>query len=249
MDMDLEQQLSEALDTRAASLPISPADFGALRKRARTIRGRRAAGGAVAVAAAVVAVIVPLSLLGGQPGARDLQPVAPPSSTPSSEATPTQSQSTEAPECSSTGVAKPTQPAGLPPAVADTWQAIVDAAAACDFDALARLGSETTISFGLDRGARGLEKMERDGNGNLGVLLKVMATTGGVGEKTEDGSYYAWPALSLRSWGDVTPAERAELQTFHTDDEIASFDELNGYYGWRLGIRSDGTWMYFVAGD
>ncbi|TCJ24374.1 hypothetical protein [Nocardioides jejuensis] len=242
MDMDLEQQLTAALEGRASGVPVAPADLGAVRSRARSIRRRRAAGGAVA-GAAVVALVVPVAMgLGGLRSASEAPPVGP--------APATSTPSVPAKVCSSTGVAKPTLPAGLPPAVATTWQQIVDAAAACDLSALEALGADAITSYGDKQGITNLRRWEREGDGKLGVLLKVMATTSGVGPDLGGVRFYGWPALSVRhTWSPLTSAERAELETFQKPSEVASFEEMQMYYGWRVGIRSDGTWLYFVAGD
>jgi hypothetical protein len=34
-----------------------------------------------------------------------------------------------------------------------------------------------------------------------------------------------------------------------TDEDIRSFEQYGGYTGWRVGMRADGTWLFFVAGD
>ena len=31
--------------------------------------------------------------------------------------------------------------------------------------------------------------------------------------------------------------------------EIRRFERGGAYLGWRTGIRKDGTWLYFIAGD
>jgi hypothetical protein len=34
-----------------------------------------------------------------------------------------------------------------------------------------------------------------------------------------------------------------------TLDQLNQMAEFGHYLGWRVGIRSDGTWIFFVAGD
>jgi hypothetical protein len=34
-----------------------------------------------------------------------------------------------------------------------------------------------------------------------------------------------------------------------TDEDIRSYEQYGGYTGWGAGIRADGTWLFFVAGD
>ena len=266
--MDLEQQLTDVLGRQAGAVPITPgdpADLAGVRLRARSIRRRRAAGASVGVAALVAAVVVPISMWGGgqgqaeppfttQPTTASDSPSTTPGDDPTGSTAPTGSTETAGPttpvDCSAYGVARPEQPAGLPPAVADTWQRLVDAAAMCDFDALEAMGKQATISYGLPLGAEDLRQKERAGEGRMGLLLKVLALSHARLEQGEPA--IVWPAIHAHAadgWAGVTDADRAELRAIHTPEEIAQFDEFEMYYGWRVGITESGTWQYFVAGD
>jgi hypothetical protein len=237
LHLDGDHQLTAALDGRAAGVPVSPADLADVHSRARSIRRRRVAAGGVA-GAAVVALVVPVAWgLGGLRGHHEA-PVAPQPATSSPAVT-----------CSSTGIARPSAPTGLPAPVLKTWQEIVDAAAACDFDALEAIGHETTTSFGDPQGISNLRTWEQQGHGELGVLLEVLGTTPGLGTDPTV-KVYGWPAVSVRdSWQPLTAQERAELGTFESPDAVAAHDRDRMYYGMRVGIRDDGTWSYFVSGD
>lgn len=238
MDLDLEQQLTAALEDRAAGVPVSPTDLGGVHARARSIRRRRTAAAGVA-GAAVVALVVPVAWgLGGLRGASE-PPVAP---APATSTAPDRT-------CSSTGVAKPALPEGLPAPVAKTWQEIVDAAAACDLDALEVVGAGAITSYGEKQGIGNLRVWEQEGKGELGLLLKVMATTPGLGQEGPVKTW-AFPAASVRDpWQPLTPKERTELETFESPATVAQHDVDRMYYGMRVGIQSDGTWSYFVGGD
>lgn len=237
MDLDLEQQLTTALERRASGVPLPPTDLAGVRSRARSIRRRRVAAGGVA-AAAVVALVVPLAWgLGGLRGTHE-PPVATQSPTPSPTAT-----------CSSTGVLRPPTPTDLPAPVLKTWQRLVDAAAACDAEAVqAMIGNQTSLSSG-EAGTPDLAQLERQGEGRLGILLKVLSLSHAENTQAAPGSY-AWPAAYARpTWEAVTQAERDELRAIHTPAEIAGFDAARSYMGWRVGIAADGTWQFFTAGD
>lgn len=237
MDLDLEQQLAAALERRAAAVPVSSSDLADVRSRARRIRRRRVAAGGVA-GAAVVALVVPVAWsLGGLRGASE-PPVATQSPSPSPTVT-----------CSATGVPKPAAPTDLPAPVLETWQRIVDAAAACDLDALEEIGKNAHLSYGAVGGIANLRRWEEEGDGKLGTLLKLLGLSHAAVTQGEPGSY-AWPAAYTRpTWDAVPQGERDELRAIHTPSEIAGFAALRGYHGWRLGISADGTWSYFIAGD
>lgn len=264
--MDLEQQLTDVLSRRAGALVLDgPDDLAGVRLRARSIRRRRAAGASVGIAALVAAVVVPIGLWGGGDGQAEApfttqSPTGSASSPTTSGDDPTDSPaptgSTESAgpttpvDCSAYGVARPERPADLPPAVADTWQRLVDAAAACDFDALEAMGKNVTTSYGERGGAANLRRWEQEGRGELGTLLKVLSLSHGRLGQGEPA--IVWPAIhahAATSWADVTEADRAELRAIHTPEEIAQFDEFEMYYGWRVGITENGSWQYFVAGD
>lgn len=236
MDLDLEQQLTTALERRASGVPLPPTDLAGVRSRARSIRRRRVAAGGVA-SAAVVALVLPLAWgLGGLRGTHE-PPVATQSPTPSPTAT-----------CSSTGVPRPPTPTDLPAPVLKTWQRLVDAAAACDVDAVEALVSRQTALTTGGGNNPDLRQLEERGEGRLGILLKVLSLS--HAENTQVPGSYAWPAAYARpTWEAVTQAERDELRAIHTRAEIAGFDAARSYMGWRVGIAADGTWQFFTAGD
>jgi hypothetical protein len=61
------------------------------------------------------------------------------------------------------------------------------------------------------------------------------------------GIYY-WPfAYDVASIDDLTAHERELLAPLGPLESV--FVEGTGYLGWRAGIRPDGTWVFFVAGD
>jgi len=48
------------------------------------------------------------------------------------------------------------------------------------------------------------------------------------------------PRVALRGWR-KTP--------LYGDEDFASWAEAGGYMGYRIGMTTDGEWVYFIAGD
>ena len=63
------------------------------------------------------------------------------------------------------------------------------------------------------------------------------------------GDIYAWPSVHSKPPSEWTPEERRWLRNLYTAREIRRFERAGHYLGWRTGIRKDGTWLYFIAGD
>jgi hypothetical protein len=139
-------------------------------------------------------------------------------------------------------------PLDTPAPVTQTHGAILDAATARDYDALAALAPETgfTYTFGgpVPGGPaaywREIEA-EEDPLGKLAAILKMPPT---VVDHT-----YIWPFAYDRDPAGLTADEREMLSAAATEAEIDQWAEFGHYLGWRAGIESDGTWIFFVAGD
>lgn len=146
----------------------------------------------------------------------------------------------------------PTEPApqkGLPVAVGETRQAIITAVGAHDYDALAALipTSGFTFSYGAGGGAIDYWRdLEAAGERPLDTMAALLALA-----HTRAGDIYVWPWAYDEDPADLTSEEKDALAgagaaTRGQLDEMAAFGH---YLGWRLGIRRDGTWVFFVAGD
>jgi hypothetical protein len=178
--------------------------------------------------------------------------VAPDTSPSSTTAAP--SSTTAAPperpagECSAGGLVAPPTPAELGAEAAATYRAIVDAAVACDFDALAEVaGDAITLSFGgHDDVADFLMTAETEYDEELlRILVQLLAMPPGY---QDDFDTWVWPTF----WEDDEPAtaeEQAAIEAIYG----VPFDEILvpdlGYLNHRVGIHADGSWLYFVAGD
>jgi hypothetical protein len=138
---------------------------------------------------------------------------------------------------------------GLPAAVAQTRAAILEAAQLRDFDALAELipDSGFTFSYGSGDSAidywKDLEAAGEQPPRTMGALLLL--------EYTRAGDIYVWPWAYDKDPANLTDAQKQALAGAGaaTVDQLDQMAELGHYLGWRLGVREDGTWMFFVAGD
>ena len=132
---------------------------------------------------------------------------------------------------------------GVPAAVLDKRDAMLEAAEANDYDALAELADadEFNYTFGSavrggparywrDRAAEGDDPLD-----SLALILRMPYTlaTG----------HYVWPFAYDKNPDTLTDYERDLLEPLGTSFAGES------YLGWRAGIRPDGRWVYFVAGD
>jgi hypothetical protein len=138
---------------------------------------------------------------------------------------------------------------GLPTAVAETREAIYRAAVKQDYDALqALLDPETfSYSFGGSGDPIGYWREQEEAEIPLlgDVLPGVLHTRFG---KNED--IYVWPSAAAKEASDWTRADLESMRDAgYANEDIESFKEFGGYTGWRAGIRADGTWLYFIAGD
>jgi hypothetical protein len=140
-------------------------------------------------------------------------------------------------------------PPEVPEAVADTRQAILDAAQARDWGALRALIPRRgfTFSFGGERDPiaywRKLESV--DHVPVLGDILPVVLST-------EPGRFrgaYIWPAQAAQDPTEWDEQDLDVLRQIHNKEDIRLFQEIGLYTGWRVEIAADGTWLSFVAGD
>jgi hypothetical protein len=131
----------------------------------------------------------------------------------------------------------------LPPAVERTRAAIERAAQARDFAALRRLIPEHGFSFTFGEfegdAVEYWQNLERSSDERpFATLARVVA----LPYTLRQGSY-VWPFAYGTPKNELTQYERSLLGDLA--DSYAGTD----YYGWRAGIRPDGTWIFFIRGD
>jgi hypothetical protein len=138
---------------------------------------------------------------------------------------------------------------GLPEAVSETYQALLEAAETGDYEKLRSLipatGFEYTFGGPVEGGPvaywRELERstVERPIETLEAVLKMPYTLSRGI---------YVWPfAYDLESTDELTRHERELLAPLGPLDTL--FVEGTGYLGWRAGIDAEGAWVFFVAGD
>ena len=147
--------------------------------------------------------------------------------------------------CSASGQGLLAPEIGLPDAVADTRQRIATAARSCDFAALAAI-AEPVVSIGSGRNTAAYWRLEEAaGREPMRTLLALLNTTPATVDEQ-----HVWPAAYARpTFDEVTPQERDDLRGLYDERELVDFERLGTYAGWRIGIRGDGTWTFFTAGD
>jgi hypothetical protein len=137
----------------------------------------------------------------------------------------------------------------LPPAVAAKRDAIVSAAHAFDYDRLETLldSAHFSYSFGESGDPVGYwRRLEEEGEVPiLGDYLPVILSA----PFARRGDIYVWPSAYAKKPSEWTAEDRRWLRNFYTEKEIRGFERAGDYLGWRVGIRKDGTWLFFVSGD
>lgn len=142
----------------------------------------------------------------------------PPSDPPTSEPPPSDPPTAD---CSASGMSGVVVPGDAPAVVTQKAQTLLDAAAACDQDALVGLATAdvTRLSLGGQSPQEAFALPEVDGYDRYALVVQTLTAREPVvlGEGSEDSAF-----------------------TWHlTEDER----------GWRIGITPDGTWSFFLAGD
>ncbi len=139
----------------------------------------------------------------------------------------------------------------LPDVVAAKRAAIFAAAVSCDWDALAaELGSGFSYSFGGGSDPVGYwQTIEAQGEEPLRYLAEMLNRPVLVQVVDPDTTYYTWPSAAGFEWIDLPEEHREALRPLYGDEDFDAFEEFGGYFGYRIGILADGTWLSFVEGD
>jgi hypothetical protein len=137
----------------------------------------------------------------------------------------------------------------LPPAVTDTHGAIQAAAQARDYAALEALLDPATFTYSFGESGDPIGYWRAlDEEGEAPIVGEILPTVLSMNAAESEG-VYVWPAAYAKDPSTWTEEDLADLRLLYSDDDIASFQDLGGYLGYRVGIRDDGTWLFFVAGD
>ncbi len=143
-------------------------------------------------------------------------------------------------------------PGGLPGAVAATRDRIAATAQTGDLEALAALTDPAsfTYSFGSSGDPAGFWRAEiANGVDVLGQLQGILNLPHTVVDGGDAGDIYVWPFAYDRPYESLSSAELEALTAAVGEDMMSFYEQSGSYVGYRLGIREDGTWLYYVAGD
>jgi hypothetical protein len=157
--------------------------------------------------------------------------------------------SSQAATCSAARLSKTVPKQNVPAVVARVRQQIVNAAVACDYAALERIGKEKgsfSFSFGSEHSAaaywRRLEARHLRPLALLVAILKLPVTR-------NETRAYAWPSAytahpTRADWNALVRA--GVLTRVEADAERRGG---NVYYGYRTAISPAGDWQFFIKGD
>jgi hypothetical protein len=136
---------------------------------------------------------------------------------------------------------------GLPEPVEQTHASLLAAAEAHDEDALRALIDEQQFAYTFGDEVPGgplaywqsLE--EQTGEDPIDALAKVLRLPYVLSR-----GIYVWPFAYDKEPGEMSEYERGLLR----DAGLLATDAGGvGYLGWRAGVRPDGRWVFFLAGD
>ena len=197
--------------------------------------GKRSAGTLVGAGLAILVLAISLAACAGPEGGA-------PETSPSDSPAPAQ------PTGSAT-VSEPSPRPELPGRVAATRDAIENAAHSFNYDALEALLDPATFSysFGESGDPTGYWRMLEE-EAEVPILGDFLPVILSMHYARQDG-VYVWPAAATKEPSSWTEEDLAELRTFYPEEDIRGFEQAGGYLGYRVGIREDGSWLFFVAGD
>lgn len=146
---------------------------------------------------------------------------------------------------------------GLPPAVRDLRQKLIEICRSGDIEALRPYlqGGEdaTVLTFG---GAEGdpitlLKSASGDGEGveMLAILLEVLQAGHVRSEPDTDGEIFVWPYFTGVPIDKLTNPQKVELFELVTAGDYQEMLGFGAYNFYRVGISPDGKLQFFVAGD
>ena len=144
----------------------------------------------------------------------------------------------------------------LPPPVARLRDQLMDIAHSGDISRLKDIidGNEGMPRFTFGDEADPIafwKEISGDGEGRevLAILLEVLQSGYVVIRDDDDRPLYVWPYFAELPIKGLTPRQEVELYMLVTAQDRQDMEEFGAYNFFRVGIREDGQWQYFVAGD
>jgi hypothetical protein len=154
-------------------------------------------------------------------------------------------------DSSASGTNTSTTPAEnvLPAPVEKKREAIASAAQALDYDRLEALLDPKDFSYSFGQSGDPIGYWRRlEEKAEIPILGDILPTVLN-GPWARRGDVYVWPSVHGDPPSEWTAKERRWLRNLHSAAEIKQFEKADGYLGYRAGIRKDGTWIFFIAGD
>jgi hypothetical protein len=138
---------------------------------------------------------------------------------------------------------------GLPLAVAAAREAIFHAAGQRDYGRLRSLLDPDSFSYSFGEKGNPIGYWREQEKGELPILGDILPGVLHTRFGRND-DVFVWPAAAAKEASAWTEADLDSMRKLgYTEDDIRSFEQYGGYTGWRAGIRADGTWLFFIAGD
>ncbi len=140
-------------------------------------------------------------------------------------------------------------PLGIDGLVGETINAIREAAAACDYETLSEMATRDGVAFSFGGGASiGQSWVHETRLLGINPRDQFLAVTQMEPAQVEgDPTYVVWPAVAQTN-GDTDWAALVEAGIYSAD-EVESMRPLGAYLGYRVGVATDGRWLFAVAGD
>ncbi len=145
----------------------------------------------------------------------------------------------------------------LPDAVRATHSKLVTAAKLGNVEALRELigTGETATSLSIG-GLEGdpiafLKETSGDDDGYelLAILQEVLEAGFVHVDAGTENEMFIWPYFFTWPFEKLTPPMKVELFRILTAGDVQDSTDFGGYIFYRIGIRPDGKWEFFVAGD
>lgn len=145
----------------------------------------------------------------------------------------------------------------LPEPVRQMRARILEIAKKGDIEALRPLfsaGEETTtLSIGGLEGdpIKFMKETSGDDDGFeiLAILIEVLEAGFVHLDNETDEEVYVWPYFFSHELDKLTPEQRIELFRILTAGDVQDSENFGSYVFYRAGIKPDGSWAFFVAGD
>lgn len=141
---------------------------------------------------------------------------------------------------------------GLPPLVAKTRRAILEAAYSGDLAQLKTVmqRNETPVSLSINEVGDPIDYLKSqsgDGEGLeiLAILTDVLEAGWSKANAGTPQEMYVWPYFAARKIDKLTPDQLVELYKIVTSADYEEMKTAGKYIFYGVGIGPDGTWHYF----